>query len=100
MTLDFAAFFSHSFLTFSGGTRMFRKAPWVLALLGSSVWLLAVSAGAQPIGGIDTPGDNSTVTGIVRVSGFVLDFAAVDRVDVLVDGVVVNHADTGLPRPD
>ncbi|MEP6995117.1 MAG: hypothetical protein ABI968_11390 [Acidobacteriota bacterium] len=79
---------------------MFRKAPQILALLGTSVWLLAHSAGAQPIGGIDTPADNQTVSGIVRVSGFVLDFKAVDEIDLLVDGVVVNHADMGLPRPD
>ena len=79
---------------------MFRTAPRVLALLGISVWLLAHSAAAQPIGAIDTPSDGQTVTGIVRVSGFVLDFASVDRVDLLVDGVVVNHADMDLPRPD
>jgi hypothetical protein len=79
---------------------MFRKAPRVLALLGISVWLLARAAGAQPIGGIDTPTDGQTVSGIVRVSGFVLDFAAIDRIELLVDGVVINHADMGLPRPD
>lgn len=79
---------------------MFRKAPRVLALLGTSVWLLAHAAGAQPIGGIDKPEDGQTVSGIVRVSGFVLDFAAVDRIELLVDGVVINHADMGLPRPD
>jgi hypothetical protein len=79
---------------------MFRKAPRVLALLGISVWLLARAASAQPIGGIDTPTDGQTVSGIVRVSGFVLDFAAIDRIELLVDGVVINHADMGLPRPD
>ena len=52
---------------------MFRTAPRLLALLVSSVCLLAKSAGAQPIGGIDSPVDGQTVSGIVRVSGFVLD---------------------------
>ena len=79
---------------------MFRKAPRVMALLGTAVWLLAHAAGAQPIGGIDFPLDGSTVSGIVRVSGFVLDFRAIDRIDLFVDGNPVNHAETGLPRPD
>jgi hypothetical protein len=79
---------------------MFRKAPRVLALLGTAVWLLAHVAGAQPIGGIDFPRNGSTVTGIVRVTGFVLDFHAIDRIDLFVDGNPVNHAETGLARPD
>ncbi|HEY1251013.1 MAG TPA: hypothetical protein VGH97_07460 [Thermoanaerobaculia bacterium] len=79
---------------------MFRKAPRVLALLGTAVWLLARSSSAQPIGGVDTPLDGSTVSGIVRVTGFVLDFNAIDRIDLYVDGNPVNHADMGLPRPD
>src|SRR5262245_49477353 len=79
---------------------MFRKAPRVLALLGTAVWLLAASSSAQPIGGIDSPLDGSTVSGIVRVTGFVLDFNAVDQINLFVDGNPVNHADMGLPRPD
>ena len=72
---------------------MARKAPRLLALLVSSVWFLAGRAGAQPIGGIDFPGEGQTVTGIVKVSGFVLDFNNIDRVEVLVDGILVNRAD-------
>ncbi len=79
---------------------MSRKAPRILALLVSSVWFLAAHAGAQPIGGIDYPSDGQTVTGVVRVSGFVLDFNTVDRIELLVDGILVNRADMNLPRPD
>ncbi|MEX0880010.1 MAG: hypothetical protein WEB59_04665 [Thermoanaerobaculia bacterium] len=79
---------------------MSRKAPRILALLVSSVWFLAGRAGAQPIGGIDFPSDGQTVTGVVRVSGFVLDFNTVDRIELLVDGILVNRADMNLPRPD
>jgi hypothetical protein len=79
---------------------MVRKAPRLLALLASSICLLATGAAAQPIGGIDYPVEGQTVAGIVRVSGFVLDFNAVDLIEVAVDGVVVNHADMNLPRPD
>lgn len=79
---------------------MVRKAPRLLALLASSICLLATGAAAQPIGGIDYPVEGQTVAGIVRVSGFVLDFNSVDLVEVAIDGVVVNRADMGLPRPD
>jgi hypothetical protein len=79
---------------------MVRKAPRLLALLASSIVLLAKGAGAQPIGGIDYPVEGQTVAGIVRVSGFVLDFNAVDEIAIAVDGVLVNRADMDLPRPD
>ncbi|HEY3204611.1 MAG TPA: hypothetical protein VGL03_13245 [Thermoanaerobaculia bacterium] len=79
---------------------MARKALRLLPLLVTAVWLVARGAGAQPIGAIDFPTDGQTVWGIVRVSGFVLDFHSVDRVELLVDGVAVNRADTNLPRPD
>jgi hypothetical protein len=78
---------------------MVRKAR-LLALLVASVCLLAKHADAQPIGGIDYPADGQTVSGIVRVSGFVLDFNGVDKIELLVDGVAVNRADMSLPRPD
>ena len=79
---------------------MVRKAPRLLALAVVAVWFLSRSAAAQPIGGIDFPSEGQTVSGIVRVSGFVLDFHNLDRVEILVDDVLVNRADTGLPRPD
>ena len=79
---------------------MVRKAPRLLALVAVAVWFLARSAAAQPIGGIDFPSEGQSVSGIVRVSGFVLDFNTVDRVELLVDDVLVNRADTDLPRPD
>jgi hypothetical protein len=78
---------------------MVRKAR-LLALLVASVCLLAKQAGGQPIGGIDYPADGQMVSGIVRVSGFALDFNVVDRIELLVDGVAVNRADMSLPRPD
>ncbi len=81
---------------------MFRKAPRLLALLVSMVWLLAREAGAQPIGGIDSrpaarrspgscgsPGSCSTSTGSIGSSS-------------LVDGVVVNqrgHEPAAARRP-
>ena len=53
---------------------MARKAPRLLALLVSSVWFLAGRAEGAAYRRHRLPGDGQTVTGVVRVSGFVLDF--------------------------
>lgn len=79
---------------------MGKKAPGLLALLVTAGIAVAQGAQAQPIGAIDSPTAGQTVSGIVRVSGFVLDFNPVDRIELLVDGVVVNRADLNLPRAD
>jgi Bacterial Ig domain len=79
---------------------MHRKALRLLALLVSVVWAMARGAGAQPIGAIDFPTEGQTVTGVVRVSGFVLDFHRVDHIDLVVDGTLVNRVEMNLPRPD
>jgi len=79
---------------------MSRKAPSSLALLLGLGWLFAASANADVIGAIDTPTVNQRVSGVVRVSGFVLDFNPIDKIEILVDGVVVNRADLNIPRAD
>ena len=79
---------------------MFRKAPWIPALLLGVGALLPASAGADVIGAIDTPTVNQRVSGVVRVSGFALSFHSVSDIVVLVDGVVVNRADLNIPRAD
>ncbi len=79
---------------------MSRKAPSALALLLGLGWLIASTAGAVVIGAIDTPTQNQTVFGVVRVSGFALDFNPIDKIEILVDGVVVNRADLNIPRVD
>src|SRR5262245_3206028 len=80
--------------------RMDRKALRILALSAAAVVFVASRAVAQPIGAMDTPTDGQTVSGIVRVSGFVLDEFTIDRIDLLVDGVPVNQAEMNLPRID
>ena len=79
---------------------MDRKALRILALSAAAVVFMASRAVAQPIGAMDTPTDGQTVSGIVRVSGFVLDEVSIDRIDLLVDGVPVNQAEMNLPRID
>lgn len=79
-----------------------KKAPLYPALLVVAGWLFSVVASGQPIGAIDEPQPGQHVSGIVRVSGFVLDFNRVDRVDLLIDGETIptNTAALSLPRPD
>jgi hypothetical protein len=79
---------------------MLRKSPGLAALLFVGAGLLAPSISAQPIGVIDQPIGGQHVSGVVKVTGWVLDFNAVDRIELLVDGTVVNRADIGLPRAD
>src|SRR5262249_7222926 len=79
---------------------MFRKAPSILALLLGVGLLLPASAAADIIGAIDTPTQNQRASGVVRVSGFVLDFSPVARIEILVDGVLVTRADLNIPRAD
>jgi hypothetical protein len=71
-------------------------------------YLRAVSVIAvptRPLGSIDSPGAGSTVSGSVRVSGWMLDAAAasgtgVDRVQVFLDNAYVANATYGTARPD
>ncbi len=79
---------------------MDRKALRIVALVAAAACFLARGASAQPFGAIDTPTDGQTVSGIVRVSGFVLDMHAVSNIDLLVDGDLVNSAQMNLPRVD
>lgn len=79
---------------------MLRKSPGLAALLFVGAGLLAPSISAQPIGVIDQPTQGQRVSGVVKVTGWVLDFNAIDRVELFVDGVLANRADTNLPRAD
>jgi hypothetical protein len=97
--LTFQQIFHILFLNFRE-EGMHRKALRLLALLVTALWSMTRVASAQPIGAIDFPTDGQTVTGVVRVSGFVLDFNPVDHIDLVVDGALVNRVQMNLPRPD
>src|SRR5450432_1260563 len=79
-----------------------KKAPLHLALLAVAGWLFSAALTAQPIGVIDEPTAGQHVSGIVRVSGWVLDVNRVDRIDLFIDGnsLPTNTAVINLPRPD
>lgn len=79
---------------------MSRLSSWLL----SSVVLAGVSltgaAAADPIGALETPTAGQVVSGIIPVSGYVLDFAGIDKVELYVDGTLRSRAQTNIPRPD
>jgi hypothetical protein len=80
--------------------RMDRKALRTLALVAATVVFLASRGSAQPFGSIDSPTEGQTVSGVVSVSGFVLDANTIDHIDLLVDGAFVATAEMNLPRLD
>jgi hypothetical protein len=62
--------------------------------------LISASLWAQGFGVLDTPRANQTVSGIVRVEGWVLSQNATQAIELRIDGVLVNTADLHLPRVD
>jgi hypothetical protein len=100
---------------------MSKKAPWFAALLVGAG--LAGPASAQtvhredrgplvvdrgsgyvagPILVVDGPQDGQTVSGVVSVSGFVLDMNSIDKIELFIDTVdiPVNRAVLNFPRPE
>ncbi len=67
-------------------------------ILGSGV--SAGAALADPIGALDTPTAGQAVSGVVRVSGWVLDQAGMDKIELVVDGALRGSAEINIPRPD
>jgi hypothetical protein len=100
---------------------MSKKPRWVVALLAGAT--LAVPASAQvvrregraplvvdrpasvaagPLISLEGPLPGQTVSGVVTVSGFVLDVNAVDKIELFIDDSTdaVNRAVLNLPRPE
>jgi beta-N-acetylglucosaminidase len=70
---------------------------------GSTLLVQAKTVNVQnlpPIGYIDSPASNSTISGITSVRGWFLDVSGVSKVEVLVDGRSIGQATYGLSRPD
>jgi hypothetical protein len=72
----------------------------LLAALILGAGLSGGAALADPIGALDSPTAGQTFSGVIPVSGFVLDFSGVDRVELWVDGVLRSQAQTNIPRAD
>lgn len=54
----------------------------------------------MPKGYLDKPASGQNITGVSKVSGWFLDNSGVDKIEILVDGVVKGTATYGLSRPD
>ncbi len=55
---------------------------------------------AVPIGFIDAPVPDQTVSGKIEIAGWALDEIKIDRVEIYLDGQLIGNATYGDPRPD
>ena len=55
---------------------------------------------AVPIGYIDVPVPNQTISGKIEIAGWALDEIKIDRVEIYLDGQSIGNATYGNPRPD
>jgi hypothetical protein len=53
-----------------------------------------------PIGELELPGYNQPMNGVFPVTGWALDDGEIDYVEVMVDGLAMGNAVTGVHRPD
>jgi hypothetical protein len=53
-----------------------------------------------PFGELEMPGEDQPMNGVFPVTGWALDDGSVEDVEILVDGLVVGSAVTGIHRPD
>jgi len=53
-----------------------------------------------PFGELEMPGENQPMNGVYPVTGWALDDGSIAKVEVMVDGLIVGHANTGVHRPD
>jgi hypothetical protein len=79
---------------------MSRLSSWLRIIFVILVGLPAAAAAADPMGALETPSAGQVVSGVIPVSGYVLDFAGVDRVELFVDGVLRSRARIDIPRPE
>ncbi|WP_419955258.1 Ig-like domain-containing protein [Neobacillus niacini] len=73
---------------------------FTILLIFTNGKVLANSIPLQPMGFIDAPSAGSTVNGMMKVRGWLLDTSGFSKVEVLVDGKVVGQATYGFSRPD
>ena len=53
-----------------------------------------------PIGNVDTPSPGTTAKGSVRLSGWALSNAGIERIDVYLDGKLAASSNSAVNRPD
>lgn len=55
---------------------------------------------AIPIGFIDVPVPDETISGRIEIAGWALDEIKIDRIEIFLDGQFIGNATYGNPRPD
>jgi hypothetical protein len=53
-----------------------------------------------PLGQLELPGSNQPMNGVFPVTGWALDDESIDFIEILVDGLAMGNAVTGIHRPD
>lgn len=69
-------------------------------VIGNRYFYIDNTINPGPRGYVESPMPLDTVWGPYPISGWVLDENGVERVEILVDGLVVGRANLGGPRPD
>jgi hypothetical protein len=58
------------------------------------------SINQAPFGELEMPGESQPMSGVFPVTGWALDEGSIEDIEVMIDGLVVGHAVTGIHRPD
>jgi hypothetical protein len=58
------------------------------------------SINQAPFGELERPFENQPMSNVFPVTGWVLDEGTIEDIEIMVDGLVVGHAVTGIHRPD
>ena len=53
-----------------------------------------------PLGQLELPGSNQPMNGVFPVTGWALDDESIDFIEIMVDGLAMGNAVTGIHRPD
>jgi N-acetylmuramoyl-L-alanine amidase len=69
---------------------------------GQTMFIVNNTVNPPPFGELELPGPNQPMNGVFPVTGWALDDGSTDdmTVEILVDGLVVGHANMGIHRPD
>jgi len=87
----------------NGGHTLFLRVTYVdmsTEDFGTTTVNVDNSFNQAPLGELELPGPNQPMNGVFPVTGWALDDGGIATVEVLIDGQVVGHANTGMHRPD
>jgi hypothetical protein len=98
----FATSFDSSSLT-DGSHSLFVRVTFVDSTVedfGQRSFTVDNDLNQAPFGELELPGEDQPMTGVFPVTGWALDDSEIRFIEILVDGVSVSNAVTGIHRPD